>query len=139
MQKIKALHQFIVDLNLVAAEQVDSFVDDPKITPCCRPGENPGELIVAEKDYTATFNIERYPQKLDGVTEAEDALFAQISTWLIEQDSERLDSAIFDIIVEDLDASTVNLEFGIQFHELIVATEDAGGTIQYNGTQYSLP
>jgi len=134
MQKIADLHNFIINLNLVAAEQVDSFVDDLVITPALRGTGVAGQLIIAEKDYTAMFYIERYPH--GGISE--DALLAQISAWVIQNDTERTASIAFPLIVDIHDNNTADLEFGISFNELIIATADVNGTIDVDGTKYAL-
>ena len=134
MKKIADLHQFIASLNLVAAEQIDSDVDDLTITPACRETGIIGQLIIAEKDYTATFFIERYPHGRI----SEDALLAQISVWLIENDTARIEPIHFSLIIQVLDAQTANLEFGIVFNEPIVAVETVDGPLTINNKQYAL-
>ena len=134
MTKISQLHQFILNLNLFAAEQMDSFIDDLTVTPACRPTSIAGELLIAEKDYTATFFIERYPH---GLVSA-DQLIAHICTWLIENDPNRLKPVIFDIVVDVLDSATANLEFRVVFYEQILATETPGGSLQYQNGGYVL-
>ncbi|MGJ0489607.1 phage tail protein [Methylobacter sp.] len=134
MKKIADLHAFILSLDLVAAEQIDSYVDDLVIVPSGRPAPTAGQIIIAEKRYTATFNIERYPHGQI----SEDALLAQIAAWLIENDTTRTDPIEFPLIVDVHDAQTANLEFGITFEEWILAAEDVAGPITANGKQYAL-
>jgi hypothetical protein len=134
MKKIADLHAFILALDLVAAEQIDSFVDDLLIVPSGRPAPDEGQIIIAEKRYTATFFIERYPHGQI----SEDALLAQIVAWLLENDTTRTDPIDFPLIVDVHDAQTANLEFGIAFEEWIVAAEDAAGPITINGKKYAL-
>ncbi len=134
MQKIKDLHAFIIGLNLFAAEQMDSFVDDLVITPAFRGTGVLNEVVAAEKDYTAMFFIERYPHKLV----SPDQLLAQISAWLIENDPYRTDIVAFPMIVEVNDSETADLEFGISFNEWILAKEDPAGAIVFNNTRYAL-
>ena len=134
MQKIAALHAFIAGLNLVAAEQIDSAVDDLSIIPSGRPAVIAGQLIIAEQHYTASFFIERYPH---GQIPAE-LLFAQISAWLLQNDTGRLEPVEFPMIVDVLDAQTANLEFGIPFTELVTGIPDPAGSIVINGSGYRL-
>jgi hypothetical protein len=134
MQKIAALHSFILGLDLFAAEQLESYVDDLQIVPAGRPNGTPGQIIITEKHYTATFYIERFPHGQI----SEDRLLAQISAWLIENDSTRTDPLEFPLIVDVLDTETANLEFGIQFEEFVIAAEDPAGSIQLNGKKYAL-
>jgi P2 phage tail completion protein R (GpR) len=134
MQKITDLHTFIANLNLVAAEQIDSAVDDLSIIPSGRPAAVAGQLVIAEKHYTASFFIERYPHG----KVSEDQLLAQISAWLLANDTGRLEPVGFDMIIDVLDAQTANLEFGIPFTELITCTPYATGAIVVNGVKYKL-
>ena len=134
MQKITALHTFIANLNLVAAEQIDSAVDELTIIPSGRPGTIAGQLVIAEKHYTASFFIERYPHGKVSVNQ----LFAQISAWLLENDTGRLEPVEFEMIVDVLDAQTANLEFGIPFTELVIGIPYATGTIVIKGVKYKL-
>jgi hypothetical protein len=134
MKKIKALHAFILGLDLFAAEQMDSYVDDLRIVPAVRPAGTPEKIIITEMRYTATFFIERYPHG----QVSPNILFAQISAWLIENDAERTEPIDFPMIVDLLDTETANLEFGIAFEELVIATEDANGSINVRNKKYAL-
>jgi len=134
MKKIADLHAFILALDLVAAEQLDSYVDDLRIVPAARPTGTAGQIIITEKHYTATFFIERYPH---GRT-SEDVLLAQICAWLIENDPTRTDPIEFPVIVDVHDAQTANLEFGIVFEEWVLAVENVAGPITVNGKKYAL-
>lgn len=134
MQKIAALHRFIAGLNLVAAEQIESAVDELTIIPSGRPAAAAGQLIIAEQHYTASFFIERYPH---GQVPAQQ-LFAQLSSWMLANDSGRTEPVEFTMIVDILDAQTANLEFGIPFTELITLIPDAAGLIVMDGVKYRL-
>jgi len=134
MQKIKDLHTFIINLNLFAAEQMESVVDDLTVIPACRPNDNAGELVIAEKDYTATFFIERYPHG----QVSEDQLLAQVSAWLVQNDADRTIPFDFSLNIEVMDAQIADLEFGIPFNELIIAQEDVAGDIIVDGVRYAL-
>lgn len=134
MQKIAALHTFLAGLNLVAAEQIDSAVDDLTIIPSGRPAATAGQIIIAEKHYTASFFIERYPHG----QVSEDQLFAQLSAWLLTNDTGRLEPVEFEMIVDVLDAQVANLEFGIPFTELVTLIPFATGPIVINGSHYKL-
>lgn len=134
MQKIADLHAFIMSLNLFAAEQMDSFVDDLKIMPSCKNSEKSGEIILAEMDYTAAFFIERFPHGQVSANE----LFAQLSAWLIQNDTDRVLPIDVSLSLEIMDAEVADIEFGVQFNEQIIAKEDPQGAINLNGTRYSL-
>ena len=134
MQKIAALHSFLAGLNLVAAEQIDSAVDDLTIIPSGRRAATAGQITIAEQHYTASFFIERYPH---GQVPAE-LLFAQISAWLLQNDTGRTEPIEFPVIVDVLDAQTANLEFGIPFTEEITGIPFSSGPVVINSTHYKL-
>jgi hypothetical protein len=113
---------------------MDSYVDDLRIVPAGRPSSVQDQIVIAEERYTATFFIERYPHgRL-----SPHILFAQISAWLLENDTERTEPIDFPMIVEVLDTETANLEFGILFDELVMAAEDEDGVIHVHGKTYAL-
>ncbi|POZ49898.1 phage tail protein [Methylovulum psychrotolerans] len=134
MIKIGQLHTFLQGLNFVAAEQIDSWVDDLQIIPSGRNTGVPGRIIVCENHYTATFFIERYPHGRIN----ESILTASISCWLMENSGDSLDKFEFPIILDVLDAQVANVEFGIPFREFVYAQEDEAGPLVFNSKTYSL-
>jgi hypothetical protein len=134
MQKIAALHSFIAGFNLVAAEQIDSVVDELTIIPSGRPALTPGQVVIAEKHYMASFFIDHYPHGLVSAN----LLFAQISAWLLANDTGRTEPIEFGMIVDVLDPQTANLEFGIPFTELVIGIPDAAGSIVINNVKYRI-
>jgi hypothetical protein len=133
MTKLTALTTFLLNLNLFAAEQLESFVDDLTIMPACRTAAA-GQIVVCEMDYTAAFYIERFPH---GSTPAP-LLFAQISAWLLQNDPDRHAGFDFPVNVDILDDSTADLEIRIGFHETSTATQHPSGDILFNGQGYVL-
>ncbi len=140
MKKIQALHQFILGLNLVAADDVDSYVDKLTLTPSGRPDSvNMTDRVLADTRYTATFYLSGYPFNRHPI----ERLIAQLSAWLLDYDDERKESAELSITVDVLDehgnvADVANLEFDVVFDERVVITPDDGGDIAFNGMNYSL-
>jgi hypothetical protein len=132
--KIKALHSFLVGLDLFAAEQMDSCVDMLTITPACRPHVVAGQLVAAEMDYTATFNIARYPHS----EVPPELLFAQMSVWALQNDPNRLEPLFFEINIDVLDTQTADIEFAIKFNELVLMKEHVGGGIVFKDRAYVL-
>ena len=84
MKKLADLTTFLTELNLVAAENIFSYVDEPKIIPS---GSylSTDSIILYRLDYTATINIERYPHKIH----AAELLFGHVSAWLMDNDDDR--------------------------------------------------
>jgi len=134
MQKLAALHAFIENLNLFAAEQMESVADEVVITPACRGTGVQGEIVVLEKKYDAVFFIERYPHG----KVSEDILLANISIWLLENDADRQESMTFELNVEVLDNQTANIEFAIAFDEQVLANESVGGALVFLSKEYQL-
>jgi hypothetical protein len=133
MNKLTALTTFLLNLNLFAAEQLESFVDDLTIMPACRTAAA-GQIVVCEMDYTAAFYIERFPH---GSTPAP-LFFAQISAWLVQNDPDRTDANDFPVTVDILDDSTADLEIRIPFTELVTASETVDGPIAFKTKRYTL-
>ena len=134
MQKITDLRAFIIGLDLVAAEQIESFVDDLVVTPALRNTAAADEIVAAELHYFAMFYIERYPYAKKPAAE----LLAQISAWLIQNDTGRTDPVEFPVNVEINDYETADLEFGILFRENIRIKAEASGSIVVDGVNYKL-
>lgn len=134
MTKLSALTTFLLNLELFAAEQLESLVDDLTILPACRASSVAGQIVVCEMDYTAAFYIERYPH----ATHRAELLVAQISAWLLQNDSNRSGGFVFPVVVDVLDAATADLEIRIPFHELVTATQALDGPILFDSQRYTL-
>lgn len=133
MTKISALTVFLLNLDLFAAENMESFVDDLTVIPAGRPG-TAGQIVVCEMDYTAVFYIERYPHRANPA----EILIAQISAWLLQNDQDRTAGYTFPVTVDVLDASTADLELRIPFHEIVTASAQPGGALTFNNLAYSI-
>lgn len=132
MHKLAAITAFLVQQNLVAAEQIDSWVENPRIVPAA---EVRGEAIVLYRQtYEAVISIERYPHK----THPAELLFALVACWLMDNDAEREQIATPQTEVDILDASTADIEITLEFEEDITAVEDPAGPILFNGKKYRL-
>jgi hypothetical protein len=140
MKKLQALHQFIVDLNLVADNDVDSYVDKLEVIPAGRPSlDDPAQIILSTCKYSANFYISGYPFNRHPV----ELLVGQLSAWLLEYDDRRLDSNQFSVNVDVFDengnvADVANLEIELELDEIVTITRDDGGTILFNNLSYSL-
>lgn len=133
MHKLGALTLFLLNLDLFAAENMESFVDDLTVIPAGRPG-TAGQIVVCEMDYTAVFYIERYPHQANPA----EILIAQISAWLLQNDQDRTAGYNFPVTVDVLDASTADLELRIPFHEIVTASAQTGGELTFNNLAYSI-
>lgn len=135
MQIISQLYEFLISLNLVAAEQIDGFVDDLQVTPAFRETDQADVFVLAVKDYTATFYIERYPFGQVG----ENELLAQISSWIIQQDAWwEVNQADFSVIIDVSDNQVADIELGIKLREHVTAKQDDAGSVVIDGMRYAL-
>jgi hypothetical protein len=141
VKKIAALHAFLAGLNVVAAKEVDSYVDKLEVIPASRfvSQATTTERVLASCKYTGTFYLSGYPFRRHPV----ELLVGQISAWLLEFDERRLESGQFSVNVDVLDengnvADVANLEIDIIFDEAIIVTPNAAGSIMLNGLAYSL-
>ena len=133
MIKLGILHQFLINLDLVAAENIDSWVENPKIVPS---GKNLSHdsIILFRQEYDAVFSIERFPHQKTDVN----YLFGKLCAWLMENDGDRDDIPEPITDVDILDNGTADIEITISFTEDVEAIEDPAGTIVFNGKTYKL-
>jgi len=133
MIKLGQLHAFLINLDLVAAEQIDSWVENPKVIPSGKKLSADG-IVLFRQEYDAVFSIERYPHKKHDVN----VLFGQLCAWLMENDGDRDDipEPITDVDIHD--NNTADIEINISFEEDVQAIEDVNGPISLNGKTYSL-
>ncbi|MEQ1636702.1 MAG: phage tail protein [Methylococcales bacterium] len=135
MKQLAAITAFITSLNLVAAEQVDGWVENPKIVPSAT-SKGVGGMILFRQTYTAVLIVERYPHKVHPA----ELLFAHISAWLIDNDGDRFDDKDAEITtdVDILDDETADITISIDFIEEVGITEDPAGPITLAGIRYRL-
>ena len=135
MQKIKDIIAFLINLNLVDAGQIVSFVDDPRIVPSGKVKSGDREsVLLYRQSYTATINVDRYPHEVHSA----ELLFAHVATWLLTHDKNRDEIAKPDINVEVLEDNTADIEISIEFEEDVYGVEDPAGSIKLDGKNYRL-
>lgn len=136
MKQLAAITQFIVGLNMVAAEQIDTWVENPKVEPAGTVKSNNDSVVIYRQTYDAVIAIERYAHRVH----PPELLFAQICAWLIEHDGDRFDRKDADLItdVDIMDDQTADIEITIDFHEEVEIVEYAGGPIELAGKRYQL-
>ena len=132
MIKLQQLTHFLIQQNMVAAEQIDSWVENPQIIPS---GEDQGTgIVLYRQTYDAVISIERFPHK----HVAAELLFALVCAWLMQNDADRDEIAQPTTDVDVLDESTADIEISIAFEEDVHGVEDPAGPIELNGTHYRL-
>lgn len=132
MVKLQQLTAYLVQQNLVAAEQFDSWVENPQIVPCGNVHGN--GIVLYRQTYDAVISIERYPHQ----THPAELLFGLVCAWLMTHDADRDEIAAPNTDVDVLDDSTADIEISISFEEDITAVEDPAGQIELDGVRYRL-
>lgn len=132
MEKLAALSGFLINLNLFAVEDFDSWVEDPKIVPS---GEllSEGGIVLFRYEYDAVFAIDRFPHG----THSAELLFGHFCAWLMEND-EREQIAEPRVDVDVIDDQVAEIQMGIDFREDVTAVDDPAGPIELNGKRYRL-
>lgn len=135
MKQLTELARFITEQNLVAAENVDAWVENLKIVPAGTVTSH-NSIVVCRQTYTGVIFIERYPHK----RLPPELLFALVSAWLMEHDGDRFDEKDADITtdVEIMDDETADIDIGVEFSEDIEIVEWPGGPIELKGQRYQL-
>ena len=108
--KLQALHAHIEQANLMASEQLESWMEDGTLVPA---HQNRGAgLLICKFKYDAIFSLEHY-------SAAPELLMALVCAWLIEQDAERDDQKLAppDIDVDVVDEKRANVEIKVTFQE----------------------
>lgn len=139
MRQLTELTTLLINLDLVAAENIEGFADEPKIIPSGKIVtintvlNEPG-IVLYRQSYTGTFFIDDYPFNAHPITE----LFGHICAYLL--DSGNGSDAIPEpvITVDILDNGTANIEVSIAFEQDIYAVEDSSGSIPLNGKHYRI-
>lgn len=135
MIKLEAITHYLLNLNLVAAENMDSWVENARFEGVAKDMGN-DSMVLFRSHYTAVISIERFNHK----THPAELLFGHIVAWLIDHDDNReeleLDQPTTDIDI--LDNETADVEINIDFVEDIEAIQDPAGPIYLNGVRYRL-
>lgn len=134
MVKLQQLRTFLVELNLVAAENIDSWAENIRFHGVCKYLGN--GMVLFRQEYDAVISIERFPHHRHPA----ELLFGQVIAWLIENDSEREDQGADQPTVDAdiLDNNTADLDITVPFVEDIEAVPDENGAIVINGESYRL-
>lgn len=129
MIKLRALTQYLLDRNLVAPEQLDSWTDTVSLDLIWKPGEQ--GLHMGDMVYTVTIALERF-------ADAPVRLMALVGSWLESHDDDREDLPPPAFQITMLDADLADVDITLQFVEPQYLTEDPAGEIEYQGTTWSL-
>ena len=128
MIKLQALTAYLIERQLVAPEQLDSWTDQVQLELVWKPdtkGMRKGDM-----NYSATIVLERFADNPA-------RLMALVGSWLENNDEDRdgLPATVFDITMLDNDLADVDIK--LQFSEPQYLTEDPDGEIEAFGQTWA--
>lgn len=127
MIKLKALTAYLIERQLVAAEQLDSWTDQVNLELIWKPDEQ--GMRMGDMNYTATIALERF-------ADHPGRLMALVGSWLeTHDDRDDLQPAQFDITMLDDDLADVDIK--LEFSEPQYLAEDPAGEIIAYGKTWS--
>ncbi|KXD63317.1 phage tail protein [Pseudomonas aeruginosa] len=128
MDKLRALTAYLIDRQLVPAEQLDSFAEQVSLTLAWKP-EREG-LRLGDMRYRAVIILER-------LADHPARLMALVGSWLENNDQDRddLPDPVFD--VEQMDPDLADVELAVEFVEPVHLAEDPAGEIEAFGQRWA--
>lgn len=128
MIKLRALTTYLIERQLVATEQLDSWTDQVNLELIWKPDVD--GMRMGDMHYTATIALERF-------ADHPGRLMALVGSWLEnnDQDRDELPAAKFDITMLDSDLADVDIT--LEFIEPQYLAEDPEGEIQAHGKIWS--
>ncbi|MFK3970193.1 phage tail protein [Pseudomonas sp. NPDC087358] len=128
MIKLQALTAYLIERQLVAPEQLDSWTDQVQLELIWKPDEK--GMHMGDMNYGATIALERFADNPA-------RLMALVGSWLenTDQDRDGLPQTVFDITMLDDDLADVDIK--LQFTEPQYLAEDPDGEILTFGKTWS--
>lgn len=128
MTKLKALTAYLIERQLVATEQLDSWTDQVGLELVWKPDVQ--GMHMGDMNYTATIVLERF-------ADHPGRLMALVGSWLETNDEDRddLPAVQFDITMLDDDLADVDIK--LEFSEPQYLAEEPGGEIIAFGKTWS--
>ncbi|HBO3372932.1 TPA: phage tail protein [Pseudomonas aeruginosa] len=128
MDKLRALTAYLIDRQLVPAEQLDSFAEQVSLTLVWKP-EREG-LRLGDMRYRAVIILER-------LADHPGRLMALVGSWLENNDQDRdgLPDPVFD--VEQMDPDLADVELAVEFVEPVHLAEDPAGEVEAFGQRWA--
>jgi hypothetical protein len=136
MKKLKDITDFLLQLNLFASEQLESWAEDAELVyDGSTVSGNDGGIVLYRQEYTAQIVIERF----DHQQFAAELLFAHVVAWLIDHDpyphnEDRKPE--FDIDI--LDNRKADITISIEFDEKVEILPDVDGPIVLQDQSWKL-
>ena len=128
MIKLQALTAYLIERQLVAPEQLDSWTDQVQLELVWKPDTK--GMHMGDMNYSATVVLERFADNPA-------RLMALVGSWLENNDEDRdgLAATVFDITMLDNDLADVDIK--LQFSEPQYLTEDPDGEIEAFGQTWA--
>ena len=128
MIKLQALTAYLIERQLVAPEQLDSWTDQVQLELVWKPDVD--GMHMGDMNYSATIVLERFADNPA-------RLMALVGSWRENNDEDRdgLPATVFDITMLDNDLADVDIK--LQFSEPQYLTEDPGGEIEAFGKTWA--
>lgn len=128
MIKLQALTAYLIERQLVAPEQLDSWTDQVQVELIWKPDVQ--GMHMGDMNYGATIVLERFADNPA-------RLFALVGSWLESNDLDRdgLPNVVFDVVMLDNDLADVDIK--LQFSEPQYLTEDPDGEIEAFGKSWA--
>ena len=128
MIKLQALTAYLIERQLVAPEQLDSWTDQVQLELVWKPDTK--GMRMGDMNYSATIVLERFADNPA-------RLMALVGSWLENNDEDRdgLPATVFDITMLDNDLADVDIK--LQFSEPQYLTEDPDGEIEAFGQTWA--
>jgi hypothetical protein len=126
--KLQALTAYLIERQLVAPEQLDSWTDQVNLELVWKPDTK--GMHMGDMNYSATIVLERFADNPA-------RLMALVGSWLENNDEDRdgLPATVFDITMLDNDLADVDIK--LQFSEPQYLTEDPDGEIEAFGNTWA--
>jgi hypothetical protein len=126
--KLQALTAYLIERQLVAPEQLDSWTDQVNLELVWKPDTK--GMHMGDMNYSATIVLERFADNPA-------RLMALVGSWLENNDEDRdgLAATVFDITMLDNDLADVDIK--LQFSEPQYLAEDPDGEIEAFGQTWA--
>jgi len=126
--KLQALTAYLIERQLVAPEQLDSWTDQVQLELIWK--RDTKGMHMGDMNYSATIVLERFADNPA-------RLMALVGSWLENNDEDRdgLPATVFDITMLDNDLAAVDIK--LQFSEPQYLTEDPDGEIEAFGQTWA--
>lgn len=133
MEKMAQLDSYLSSVNLFAASQVSSWVEDVSLRIGAKYEGN--QILLYTNRYRAVILVENYNYALNTI----EKFNAHVAVWLAANDNRvDLDEPAPSVAIDIVDDSLADLELTLMFEEDVYISQNDSGDIQYNNLNWSL-